>query len=427
MPYITILFSILIYFFCSFATAEEGFVETVWNDLNKSSEYLHKENLSEDERKDVLKFLHHSDQRVRNISMSTLAAHFTRYSEFKKPYIDSLFNAHGKKPSNVSLNEIPPLSSGLTKYLLTKIIEASDKHLESRENKKYSLDYFHLINKVSFILSKESAETSNELSTNPLLKELISDKSGNKKPLHQIIYSKPYLRNFPVISNNELIEIIENPKMDGLWLSSILVPEYGIIPMSDSIEHLYPKTEKMASFLFNYASRYNKGIFDFLKTRSPLADQRLNAISLLGRTGIISVSFLDKLLDHKNDDIRLFTTSTLGSLHEFSIPALPKLINLAINDKNISVRRYALKSIGNIGAYHPDAVKVIVESLSDPDNSIKFSACESLKNFRAYAKGFLTKIRKHENSEVTIPHLMTGGTRKLSDCIKYAIKLITAN
>ncbi len=109
-------------------------------------------------------------------------------------------------------------------------------------------------------------------------------------------------------------------------------------------------------------------------------------------------SFLPSLLLHKNASVRLWVIKTFGKLKDDKF--LPLLVSSALNDKDTSVRREAVSSIGRMRS--TNAKSILFEILNDNDPKIVCQAIRGLLVFKGDkdVDEVLAHLVNHENEMV---------------------------
>ncbi|MCK5687116.1 HEAT repeat domain-containing protein [bacterium] len=123
-------------------------------------------------------------------------------------------------------------------------------------------------------------------------------------------------------------------------------------------------------------------------------EKKFWAIRTLGniRDGSI-VEKIIPFLKYPNKDIRFATVRALGKIGDKSI--VPRLIN-TLHNQDEETRYWSIKALGEIG---PEAIKGLMEKLSDNDWNVRRIASQAIGEIGESSVLYLVKGMKHSNSD----------------------------
>jgi HEAT repeat protein len=139
--------------------------------------------------------------------------------------------------------------------------------------------------------------------------------------------------------------------------------------------------------------------------------ESIQAVAKFGPAGGDAVPALTALLTHENSTVRWQATRTLGKIREPSLPALPELMRLTLDDPDPLVREHAAEAMGDIGPAAAAGVPTLIKALKDPVARVRRDAVRSLGQIGPAAKAAIEDVRKA--AEDSDSNVRTAATRAI--------------
>lgn len=106
------------------------------------------------------------------------------------------------------------------------------------------------------------------------------------------------------------------------------------------------------------------------------------ALSRMGPPAAPAVPSLANALQDPERDVRYYAAKALYKIDNDASPALPNVIQvLAKGEPDADVRRYLVKTLGEIGEDSEDAHQVVKKLVRDPDARVREEVAEALEEF----------------------------------------------